>query len=134
MSAKLVQGAPGIVEKRIHQPLERFGAYGIGQLGERGAVQLTFAAGCRPTRVRCHIAADRLVEIRHPDGLADMVRHAGGNRFLAVGDLGESRQSDDGRRGSRAAEGSNPACRLVAIHGGHLDVHQDQVESAVADR
>lgn len=62
------------------------------------------------------------------DGLGEVVIHAGfeAERTILSGDAGG--ESDDGRAASGAFEAADLPGGFKAVHIGHLDIHEDEVE------
>ena len=63
--------------------------------------------------------------------LCEVARHAGVQTALHIGRRGVRSHRDNGYLGGvRAAESTNGARRVEAVHDRHLEVHQDGVERA----
>src|SRR5687768_12019347 len=73
-------------------------------------------------------AFERLFEFGDADGFGEVVVHAGGHAFFAVGGEGARGHRDDPRTFFLGPRLADPARCLEAVHLGHLHVHHDDVE------
>lgn len=74
-----------------------------------------------------------MLEVFGADGLGDEVVHAGLEAEVAVCGEGVGSHGDDGDAGGRPGgelAGADAAGTFVAVHGRHLDIHEDCVEGA----
>ena len=75
------------------------------------------------------IFADRFQENVPVNRLAQIIRASAGHAFLAIFRHGVGRQGDDRDRHAAAAQFHG---RGVAVHHGHLHIHQNQIERLFA--
>ncbi len=63
----------------------------------------------------------------HADGFGDVVIHAGVKRALLIFFKGVGRHGDDGHGGPGIRQSTDGLRCLVAVHAGHLDIHEHGV-------